>query len=190
MWQLQSPAPWSGLSILSATSWLFKRAKAQRCSFLNTQIHLHQERDHCLAKENPPPAFFLSSSSSLFPLSPHLGLRLFTSHYPPSSIGLITPRLVLLFPPTAPSLSHNLSFIAPLTLLFILVWPFTFPHLSQMTLGILSLRPGHHPSIPHVPSIFCCSDIDWLMPLGHSSHHVRLDLAPISKGIGLPPNGW
>ena len=32
-------APWSGPSILSPTSRLFKRAKAQRCSFLNTQIH-------------------------------------------------------------------------------------------------------------------------------------------------------
>ncbi len=39
MRQLQSPALWSGPSILSPTSWLFKRAKAQQCSFLNTQIH-------------------------------------------------------------------------------------------------------------------------------------------------------
>lgn len=123
-------------------------------------------------------------------LSPHLELRLSTSHYPPSSVGLITPRLVLLLPPTAPSLSHNLSFIAALTLLFILVPPFTFPHLPPMNLGILSLCPAHHPSIPHVPSIFCCSDITGLMPLGHSSCHVRLDLGPMSKGIGLPPNGW
>lgn len=130
MWWLQSPALWSGLSILSPTSCLFKRAKAQQCSFLNTQIHKHQERDHCLAKEAPPHAFSPSSSSSLS-LSSHLGLRLSTSHYPPSSIGLITPRLVLLLPPTAPSLPHNLSFNVALLLLFtpLPLSLFTFLHL-------------------------------------------------------------
>lgn len=59
-----------------------------------------------------------------------------------------------------------------------------------MTLGILSLRPACHPSIPSVPSISCCSEVNWLMLLVHPSHHARLDLAPMSEGIGLPPNGW
>lgn len=77
MWQLQSPILWSGLSILSPTSWLFKRAKAQQCSFLNTQIHVHQVRDHCLAKEPPAPSLRLVHPLSLAFSSPwtlHLSL--------------------------------------------------------------------------------------------------------------------
>lgn len=124
MWRLQSLAPWSGLSVLSPTSWLFKRAKEQERSFLNTQIHVCRRRDRCLAKEPPhcPPP-----SPHLVPtLPPHLGLGLSTPHYPPSSIGLITPRFLLLLPSTALSLSSNLSFIETLTLLFIPVPLFTF----------------------------------------------------------------
>lgn len=72
-----NPLLWSGLSILSPTSWLFKRAKAQQCSFLNTQIHVHQDRDHCLAKEPPAPSLRLVHPLSLAFSSPwtlHLSL--------------------------------------------------------------------------------------------------------------------
>lgn len=72
--------------ILSPTSWLFKRAKAQQCSFLNTQIHVHQQRDHCLAKEPPAPSHCLVLSLSLSRSSPwtlHLSLPtlLYRPHY-------------------------------------------------------------------------------------------------------------
>lgn len=151
MWRLQSLAPWSDLSILSPTSWLFKRAKEQERSFLNTQIHVCRWRDHCLAKE-PPPA--PPSSPHLVPtLSPHLGLGLSTSHYPPSSIGLITPRFLLLLPSTALSLSSNLSFIEALTLLFIPVPLFTFlqtpPDDFRHPLASPSL-PSQYPPHPFV----------------------------------------
>lgn len=52
MTQLQSPALWSGPSILSPTSWLFKRAKAQQCSFLNTQIHPSTNRGTAVGQKS------------------------------------------------------------------------------------------------------------------------------------------
>lgn len=70
--QLQSPALWSGPSILSPTSWLFKRAKAQQCSFLNTQIHPSTNRGTAVWQKSLSFSFTLSHSPAL-PLS-HLGL--------------------------------------------------------------------------------------------------------------------
>lgn len=67
--QLQSPALWSGPSILSPTSWLFKRAKAQQCSFLNTQIHPSTNRGTAVWQKS-----LSSSLSRSSTLSPHLGL--------------------------------------------------------------------------------------------------------------------
>lgn len=70
--QLQSPALWSGPSILSPTSWLFKRAKAQQCSFLNTQIHPSTNRGTAVWQKSLSFSLTLSHSPAL-PLS-HLGL--------------------------------------------------------------------------------------------------------------------
>lgn len=145
----------------------------------------------------PPPRPFSPSSSPSLSLShsPHLGLGLSTSHYPPPSIGLITPRSVLLLPPTAPSPSHNVSFIAPLTLLFIPVPIFTFLHLPPMTLGILSLQPGAlswYSTRPFNLLLLWHRLIDATrrQPLGHPSRHAQLDLTLVFEGIGLPPNDW
>lgn len=54
---------------LSPTSWLFKRAKAQRCSFLNTQIQPRTNRGTAVWQKSTPALFFLPISHS-----PHLGL--------------------------------------------------------------------------------------------------------------------
>lgn len=72
--QLQSPALWSGPSILSPTSWLFKRAKAQQCSFLNTQIHPSTNRGTAVWQKSLSFSFTLSHSPAP-PLS-HLELSL------------------------------------------------------------------------------------------------------------------
>lgn len=78
--QLQSPAPWSGPSILSPTSWLFKRAKAQQCSFLNTQIHPSTNRGTAVWQKSPslslilpplPLSFLTLDSDTLPPLITH-----------------------------------------------------------------------------------------------------------------------
>lgn len=79
MRQLQSPASWSGPSILSPTSWLFKRAKAQQCSFLNTQIHPCTNRGTAVWQKSPPPP---SLSLSLLTLDSDT-LALLITHPPP-----------------------------------------------------------------------------------------------------------
>lgn len=81
MRQLQSPASWSGPSILSPTSWLFKRAKAQQCSFLNTQIHPCTNRGTAVWQKSPPPPS-LSLSPSLLTLDSDT-LALLITHPPP-----------------------------------------------------------------------------------------------------------
>lgn len=197
MWQLQSPAPWPGLSILSPTSWLFKRAKAQQCSFLNTQIHVH--RDHCLVKEPPPPrnppsASASSPSSSLFLLlSPHLGLSLSTAHYPPSSKGLITSRLVLLLPPTPPSPSHifHRSSHTPLHS-FTTIYLSPCPPNDLRNPFFLPSAPSQHSSFPFSLLLLWHGLIDGTRgrPLDHPSLHAWLDLAVMSEEIELRPNSW
>lgn len=92
---------------LSPTSWLFKRAKAQRCSFLNTQIQPRTNRGTAVWQKSTPAPFFLPLSSPwTLTLSPSsLPTLLRRPHY--------TQILALsLFSP----LSYNLSFIASLAL--------------------------------------------------------------------------
>lgn len=96
--QLQSPAPWSGPSILSPTSWLFKRAKAQQCSFLNTQIHPSTNRETAVWQKSLSLSLSLTLSICLSLCLSLLFLTLDShpSHYPPSSIDLIRPGSSLL----------------------------------------------------------------------------------------------
>lgn len=83
MWRLQSLTPWSGLSILSPTSWLFKGAKEEERSFLNTQIHVCRRRDRCLAKEPPYRPLLLPILFPLFLLTLGSDSRPLIIHPPP-----------------------------------------------------------------------------------------------------------
>ena len=187
-------APWSGPSILSPTSRLFKRAKAQRCSFLNTQIHPSTNRGTAVWQKS----LSLHLSSTIFP---HLGLW----HSPPllslptllhiphptsllPSLSLSLPfSLSLSLSPSLFSLntylplSYNLSFVASLALTHPLhpsTIIYRFP--SPATSAVLALHPALHPSVPCLPFLSVVQlnpyrrlclfflhltlDVKWLMP--------------------------
>lgn len=96
--------------------------------------------------------------------------------------------------------SHNLSFIATLTLLFISVSLFTFLQ-PPWCLQVSSLfTQSTIPVFPCVPLSCTMAQtlLLWRMLIdakrvrapGHPSHCERMNIAPMSKGIRLPPNGW
>lgn len=122
--QLQSSAPWSDPSILSPTSWLFKRAKAQQCGFLNTQIQPSANRGTVVWQKilSLSLSHFLSLPWTLT-LSP---LSLPTLLHRPHYTRILFSSLPLPSKCTAPSL-YNLSFVLSLTLT---------PSVSYLTLSI------------------------------------------------------
>lgn len=172
--QLQSPAPWSGPSILSPTSWLFKRAKAQQCSFLNTQIHPSTNRGTAVWQKS----LSLYLSRSIFP---HLGLpHSPSSHYPPSSIDLIIPGYSSLsFSPQLfliqfISHTHSLSPVLCHHLPFSIRNYFSCPRSSSGT-------PSHCP-VP--PLYLCCNSI----PIAASAFRLTLSVKWLMPSLGSGPS--
>lgn len=153
MRQLQSAALRSGPSILSSTSWLFKRAKAQRCSFLNTQIRPGTYRGTAVWLKSPS----LSLSPSLptldfdtpLPSSSHYPSLLHRPHY---TLLLSPPSLS--FPPTLLVLSLNI------------VTPSPFPTLAS---SISHLTPSRSPPLFNIRPIYLhLGDSESLHPALHS----------------------
>lgn len=183
--QLQSPALWSGPSILSPTSWLFKRAKAQQCSFLNTQIHPSTNRGTAVWQKSLSFSFTLSHSPAL-PLS-HLGLW-----HPLLSLPTLLHRphytRILLSLSLHPSVSHltgqlpHFTIHLPLLLLcslylsvIVLSIPlpsFTFFFLSPATSAVLTLYLALYSDVLP-PLYFCSSSIS----IAASDLHSDLDVA-------------